>query len=249
VSCCRSARQGSQGLGCSDGHPILDGPSPKLATFSSQAADGGRVPKPPLQSRSRRRTAYTPRVDTPDALLPSDRVPCRSLRAAASLDDEGRVLEAEGLIEAAEERAIHAGRVQASRTSRKAQRSSGAATGDHKVAAPITRVVGSAMGRFLRNPVEDYLHDLQQDLTGGRSQALARAVPVGGVGRRLTVRLPTAFPGPRGAGERLTIEEYLRGLYEGVIEELVTAGEVERAAFVLADLLDRPVTAAELLAR
>jgi hypothetical protein len=166
------------------------------------------------------------------------------MRAAASLGGNTQASEeAARLIATAEERALHAGRVLAARTQRNARRPNG----DDKVAAPLARAVGSRAGRFLRNPVEDYLHRLQQDVVHGRWDALGRAVPLGTVGQRLTVRLPPAFTDGRAPGERLTVEEYLRGLYEGAARELVAAGAVERAAFVLADLLHQPVTAAQTL--
>ncbi|HET9654733.1 MAG TPA: hypothetical protein VFP72_05230 [Kineosporiaceae bacterium] len=108
--------------------------------------------------------------------------------------------------------------------------------------------MASSAGRLLRTPVENYLHDLQQDLTGGRWEALARAVPLGKAGQRLRVRLPPPLPHARNAGDHLTVDDYLRELYEGVVGELLAAGAVERAAFVQADLLHQPVAAARLLA-
>ncbi|HZM81000.1 MAG TPA: bpX6 domain-containing protein [Candidatus Limnocylindrales bacterium] len=90
-------------------------------------------------------------------------------------------------------------------------------------------------------------------------QALREAVPLGGVGGILSITLPQAWLGRlspsltgRSTGRALGVtgvELIFTDVYRRAAAELEQAGQIEKAAYVLADLLDTPTDAVHLLER
>ncbi|BCJ75062.1 hypothetical protein CS0771_46060 [Catellatospora sp. IY07-71] len=89
--------------------------------------------------------------------------------------------------------------------------------------------------------------------------ALRAAVPLGGLSAALSLGLPRSWQGmlaptPHGrhGGRALGvsgIDEMFRDAYQHAAAELERAGEIDKAAYVLADLLDAPTEAVHLLER
>lgn len=116
---------------------------------------------------------------------------------------------------------------------------------------------------FARPMHQRYLRELTRAFERREwDEALRDAIALGGAGAAsalMTLRLPKRRddlrPTPvRGSGGSSvpygpTIYEHLRELYRTAAEGLEAAGKVEEAAFVLADLLDNPGEAVDLLER
>ena len=131
------------------------------------------------------------------------------------------------------------------------------------------RLESSLSKLLLRSPLaaeigrrhDRYLQDLTRRFQAGDlDEALRRAVPLGGTGRGGTsIRVPTRRNSLRLSIETLgggasvpvgpTINEHLTSLYRDAAATLERRGQIDEAAFVLADLLDAPLEAVALLER
>ncbi|WP_433414423.1 bpX6 domain-containing protein [Microtetraspora malaysiensis] len=137
---------------------------------------------------------------------------------------------------------------------------------------PRWQRVRSALARLtLRTPAvplverrhQRYLRELARAFEQRRwDDALREAIALGGAdaeSRLLTMRLPerrgelrpspTAGSGAAALPYGPTIYQHLHGLYRTAAKELESGGRVEEAAFVLADLLNAPGEAVDLLER
>ena len=127
----------------------------------------------------------------------------------------------------------------------------------------MSRLVAGPFGFAFRHRHERYLYRLTKAFEAADyDEALRRAIALGGAGRRgaLSVRLPRprlgalapSYSGPgsgRGVATSLSMSAYLHELYRQAAEALEKDDQVERAAFVRADLLGAPVDAVLLLDR
>ncbi len=149
-------------------------------------------------------------------------------------------------------------------------RGSAASGAAHPVTRPMRQGKGwlarlvfrTPIGSFMRSRHEQYLHRL----TGlfERRQwdaALREAIAIGGAGggppglgvprRRTSPLLPSTFdqPGGQSVPYGPGVTAHLRELYRTAADTLERDGNVEQAAFVLADLLSDPAAAVNLLER
>ena len=124
------------------------------------------------------------------------------------------------------------------------------------------RMMRTGLGSLVGRAHAAYLQDLIEKLSADRVtvDALRKAIPLGGEGG-LAQTLAGLLPGGRdsldftgvggGAGSVVPVSELLldklTALYQRVLDRLVAEGRIEEAAYVLAELLGRPMEGVALL--
>ncbi|GIG19281.1 hypothetical protein Cch01nite_00050 [Cellulomonas chitinilytica] len=117
-------------------------------------------------------------------------------------------------------------------------------------------------GRLMARRHARYVADLARQFEAGRyDEALRRAIALGGGVGGLSLRLPRTregalrpHTGPQHAGRSValdagTVQAALGRHYEEAAARLERDGRIDEAAYVLADLLDRPLDAVRMLER
>lgn len=196
-----------------------------------------------------------PTVPEPEPAVPTPSGP--SLRSRAEVRAAGKDVERDrrALVAAGERSRTRRSRTGATGSQRRGGRS--------LVARALLRTpVAGALGRRQLR----YVQRLEQEFRRRNwDEALASAIGIAGVAAGLGAgALSLRMPGRRGpvtgpgVGRRVagrtipmggTLQQHLAELYEQAARDLENEGQVLQAAYVLADLLGRPGTAAELLER
>lgn len=135
----------------------------------------------------------------------------------------------------------------------------GSGRGSDLLARLVLRAPG---GGLVQRRHARYVASLARDLEAGRyDEALRRAIALGGGVGGLRLRLPATRQGPLrprtapqpGGGSVAvtagTVEAALGRHYQVAAERLERDGRIDEAAYVLADLLDRPAEAVQMLER